>query len=110
MEFTIEATYGSVYDYRCLSEFEHYVKEDIAKAVEKAVEIEVHKAVEKAAKDATRKIEADIHREVANEVNSRYDDIKSVVLKEISASAAKPESIPLSERHSPRILTLDESL
>ena len=49
----------------------------------------IAKAVEKAAKDATRKIEADIHREVTNEVNSRYDDIKSAVLKEISTSAAK---------------------
>ena len=66
------------------------ISEDIiAKAVEKAVEIEAHKAADKAAKDTTRKIEADIHREVTNEVNSRYDDIKSVVLKEISASAAK---------------------
>ena len=28
MEFTIEATYGSVDDYGCLSEFGHYVKEE----------------------------------------------------------------------------------
>lgn len=64
-------------------------EELINKAVERAVAIEAKKAVERATNESIATLKKDIHSEVTKEVNREYDELKSTVLKEITASAAK---------------------
>lgn len=64
-------------------------EELISKSIDKAVQTEAKRAVEKATNEVISELKRDIRSEVHNEVNKEYDNIKTEVLKEITASASK---------------------
>ena len=64
-------------------------EEMINKAIEKAAEIEAKKAVKDATAEALGELKKDIQSTVSSAVETEYDNIKDIVLKAASESAAK---------------------